>query len=292
MANVLLPNGALPREVSDGVWKKAGDKSVVAGLAQSQPLVFGDNQFMVFTKSPSAEVVAEGAQKSDGGATVDVKNASPIKVHVGQAFSTEFVMANPAGVLDTLGEELAGAIARQIDLVVLHGRNAKTGAALAGREYLNQTTNRVELAASGDSALWAAGDLVLAGRYATNGVALDPRLVGKIANERDGSGRRLYDNIGIGGQIDNFAGLNAASSFTVGGDVDGSADTKVRAFVGDWSALKWGYMADIKLEKIEYGDPFGTGDLKRNNMVGFRAEAFFGYAIMDKAAFSVVEDAV
>jgi hypothetical protein len=102
----------------------------------------------------------------------------------------------------------------------------------------------------------------------------------------------LNENIGIGGNISSYRGLNAASSFAVGGDVDGSADTKVRAFLGDWTALQWGYMDGIVLERIEYGDPFGTGDLKRLNMVGFRAEAFFGYAIMDLNAFAVVEDAV
>lgn len=294
MANVLLPTGSLPREIANDVWKKAGSDSVVAGLSQSRPLVFGETNFMTFTKSPAAEIVAEGAQKSDGGATFGVKTAKPIKVHVGQAFSTEFVLANPAGVLAQLGEELAAAVARQIDLAVLHGRNAKSGAAVAGLEFLNQTTNRVEMAAGskGEEDLFAAGGLVLADRHATNGVALDPRLVGVLANARDTSGRRLNDNIGIGGTIDSYAGLRAASSFTVGGDVDGSADTKVRAVVGDWNALKWGYMDGIKLERIEYGDPFGTGDLKRQNMVGFRAEAFFGYAIMDLDAFAVVEDAV
>lgn len=63
---------------------------------------------------------------------------------------------------------------------------------------------------------------------------------------------------------------------------------KIRiAYVGDFeNAFKWGYADQIPMEVIEYGDPDGQGDLKRTNEVLLRAEAWIGWAILDKGAFS------
>ena len=43
---------------------------------------------------------------------------------------------------------------------------------------------------------------------------------------------------------------------------------------------------------IEYGDPDGGGDLKRNNQVAFRAEVVYGWGIADLAAFALIVDKV
>jgi hypothetical protein len=48
----------------------------------------------------------------------------------------------------------------------------------------------------------------------------------------------------------------------------------------------------LGLEMIEYGDPDGQGDLKRNNQVAFRAEVVYGWGIADLAAFAKIVDAV
>jgi hypothetical protein len=44
--------------------------------------------------------------------------------------------------------------------------------------------------------------------------------------------------------------------------------------------------------KIEYGDPDGQGDLKRQNQFALRAEVVYGWALMDINAFAKLIDAV
>jgi hypothetical protein len=58
-------------------------------------------------------------------------------------------------------------------------------------------------------------------------------------------------------------------------------DTKLRAIVGDFSAVRWGVQKAIGLELIEFGDPDGNGDLKRNNQIAFRAEVVYGWGIAE-----------
>ncbi len=204
-------------------------------------------------------------------------------------------MSYPAGILGLLESEMSGAVARQIDLAILHGRNAATGTAISGAEYVNQTTNRVELTAdrtSYDASLWAAYEAVTTTGNNFTGFAFDPRLVGALGSARNAQGVRLHPEIGMGNGITAYEGQRAAVSKTVSGQVDASADTKVRAFAGDWDALRYGRVLDIRTKKIEYGDPFGNGDLQARNCVAYLAEVFFGWGILDLSAFAAVEDAV
>ena len=63
-------------------------------------------------------------------------------------------------------------------------------------------------------------------------------------------------------------------------------------YVGDFSAIQWGLQKELGLETIEWGDPDGQGDLKRNNQVAFRAEVVYGWGIADLDAFAKVHDIV
>ena len=64
---------------------------------------------------------------------------------------------------------------------------------------------------------------------------------------------------------------------------------KALAYVGDFAtAFQWGYADEVSMEVIQYGDPDGQGDLKRTNEVCIRAEAYIGWAILDKHAFARV----
>ena len=89
------------------------------------------------------------------------------------------------------------------------------------------------------------------------------------------------------GELD---GHRASVSNTVSGAGVISVDTKVLAFVGDFSAIRWGVQKSIGLEVIKYGDPDGGGDLKRKNQVAFRAEVVYGWGIADLNAFAKIHD--
>ena len=216
------------------------------------------------------------------------KSFRPIKAVVGMEFTMEAIETNPVNVLEQIGAEAAGALARQIDLAVLHGRQAIDGGQLSGQDYITQTAHEIELPAPElvDQAMWEGYGLVNEADGNFDGFAADPRFAAYIANARDKEGRRLYPEINMGGQgISSFAGLPVAVSKTVSGRVDASEDTDILAIGGDWSQVRFGRALDIPLRRIEYGDPLGNGDLQRRNSVAFIAEIMFGWTVMKDDAF-------
>lgn len=281
----------LPRNVAAEVWKKARASTIMPALATSVPIILGENTFPIVTKRPTASIVGEGGNKPQSQIEVGSKTIRPIKAVVGLEFTMEAILTNPAGVMGLLSEELSAALAEQIDLAVLHGKDATTGSTISGVDYVNETALRVDIddAASVDAALWQGyGDVVNAGGRDFTGFALDPRYVYELANDRDNLGKRVNE-IGIGGAVTSYAGQPVAVSKSVSGQLGSLADTGVRGFGGDWDALKFGYSLNIPIERIEYGDPFGNGDLKRRNSIAYMAEVIFGWAILDESAFVAYE---
>lgn len=284
----------LPRRVSTNIWLKATAKSIVPSLATSDPMILGENTFPILTKRPSAGIVSEGGIKPHSDLEIGSKTVKPVKAVVGMEFTMEAIMTNPGGVLALLESEMSGALSRQVDLAVLHKVVANTGGAISGVEAISDTTNAIALdvvpdAADGgmDKLLWDGYGAVVDTNDANfTGFAFDPRLVYTLGTARDVNGRRLHPELTMSNQeLSSFEGQPAAISKTVSGQVDESDDTGIRAFGGDWDALKFGYVLDIGVRKIEYGDPFGNGDLQARNAVAFMAEAIFGWAILDLNAF-------
>lgn len=283
-------DATLPRQISAEIWKTALDGSAVAQLAKTVPVIIGDNVIPTLTKRPAAYIVGEGQNKTASDMQVGSKSFKPIKAVVGAEFTMEAVQANPGGVLDQLSEEVSGALARQIDLAVLHGRQAADGKQLSGgQEFLAQTKNSVTVGddlAQIDQELWEGYSKVVNSGGSMTGVAADPRFNALVALARDSQGRRIYPEISMNGAgFGPFSALTTATAKAVGGNVDGSADTGILAIAGDYTALRFGRALDIPLTRIEYGDPFGNGDLQRRNCIAFKAEVLFGWAVMDGSHF-------
>ncbi|QCW22013.1 major capsid protein [Gordonia phage Yakult] len=285
----------LPKSVASDIWKKATAESIIPSLSKSHPVILGDNIIPVLTKRPAASVIGELENKKDSDLEVGAVNFKTIKAIVGLEFSMETVLMNPVGILDMIGEEMGSALARQVDLAVIHKRQASTGTTLtSGVDAISDTDNRVELdGAAGfdpDPLLWEGYQKVVDtnGQNFT-GFAVDPRLTFVLANARDDNGRRLNPDINMGQQVTSYSGQPMVNSKLVGGDVDASTDTRIRAIGGDWDALRFGYAHQIGLRKIEYGDPFGNGDLQRRNAVAYLMEVIFGWGILDLDAFVVYE---
>lgn len=296
LANLVGGTGGtslLPRNVAAEIWDKARAATILPALADSVPIILGDNTFPVVTKKPSASIVGELGNKPQSSLEVGAQTIRPIKAVVGLEFSMEAILTNPSGVLGLMTTELSQALGRQIDLAIFHGREASTGNALSGgNAYINQTDNRVDIeaAASVDAAIWDGyGMVVNAGGKDFTGLALDPRYVFSLANDRNAQTGQRVNDINIGSAVTNYAGQPVAVSKTVSGQVDESDDTGVRGFGGDWDALKFGYALNIPVKRIEYGDPFGNGDLQRRNAVAYLTEVIFGWAILDLDSFVAYE---
>lgn len=283
----------LPRSVSTDIWKLAEAQAIAPQMATSKPMILGDNVFPTLTKRPSASIVGEGGNKVGSELEVGSKTIRPIKAIVGLEFTMEAIMTNPVGVIDLLGEELASALARQIDLAVFHKRVAVDGSTISGVEALSDTTNEqaldtVPAANLGgiDKLIWDGYNQVVDANFDFTGFAMDPRLVYTLSTERDTLGNRRHPELTMVNQgLTSFEGQPTGISRTISGRSDGSTDTGIRAFGGDFGALKFGRVLDIPVRKIEYGDPFGNGDLQRRNSVAFLAEVIFGWAILDVDAF-------
>lgn len=141
----LESSGNLPKPMAQEIIKKVNEESVVQKLAGTMPMSITGASIAVQTGQAQAGIVGEGEAKPVTNAGVAVKSIKPIKAAAIVYWSKEARMANPLGYLDFLQEQLTGAITRAFDLAVLHGKNAINGQTISGIEYVNQTTNRVEL---------------------------------------------------------------------------------------------------------------------------------------------------
>lgn len=299
---------SLPKHMVPGVWQKAQGQSVLARLSASEPQEFGEQQYMTLTAPPRGEVVGEGAQKSESTATFAPVTAIPRKVQVTQRFNQEVKWADESrqlGVLQTMRDLSGVALGRALDLIGIHGINPLTGALLSGSPAkILDSTNVVELTTdtlkTPDLAIEAAVGLVLEDSLSPDGVALDNSYAFTLATQRDAQGRKLYPELGFGADASAFSGLKAAVSDTVRGGPEAvtpstgayaTTNPHVKAIAGDFSAFRWGVQVNIPLELIEFGDPDGLGDLKRQNQIAIRAEVVYGIGIMSTDAFAVVKDA-
>jgi hypothetical protein len=288
----------LPRNIADGMVKDVVLGSTVAALSGRKPMRFGNEDIITFTGLPKAEFVDESAQKGSTTGTFDFVTATPKKAQVTMRFNQEVQWADEdyqLGVLSTLSEAGRDALARALDLGLYYRINPLTGNPIAAwTNYLNATTSRVEITTASlpnpDLDVEAAVGVLATAKRRVNGMALDPSFAWKLATARFNDGRKKYPELGYGINPSSFEGIPVSVSDTVSGRPE-AADTKVKAIIGDFQdGIRWGVQRDIPIELIQYGDPDGQGDLKRQNQIALRLEIVYGwYVFTDR--FVVIEDA-
>ena len=286
----------IPNQILDPWLGKVSNGSAVATLSGAIPMKFGVGQSMTFDIG-EAEYVGEGANKGPSTVTPTTKTVNPFKFHKTVRMTEEVLWADEdhqLGVVQDILDLIQPALSRALDFGVLHAINPADGAAVAAMtESLSDTTNSVELGA-GDTyeAIDAADALVLADGYVPSDIALDPTFAAGFASKRTTEGIKLYPELRLTTVVSDLEGHRASVSNTVGAVGVAAVATTAKAFVGDFSAIRWGIQKAIGLELIRYGDPDGQGDLKRNNQVAFRAEVVYGWGIADLNAFAEIIDAV
>lgn len=290
------------------VTDSALDSGLLPKLVPSKPTLFGPVKGATFAGVPRAQIVGESERKSgqDPFSLVPF-SAQPVKAQITVRVSDEFKWADEdyqLGILDDLVAPAIGAgMGRFVDLFAFHGINPLTGTASAkATKYLSQATKVVESAgAPTDELNQAVGLIASTGTAMPNGIAFDAAYNYALATEVWPAGTALagqerYPSLGFGA-VENWRGLQAASSSTVSGRPE-VADTKIRAIVGDYTQVRWGYQRNIPIEMIEYGNPDNIieadgspRDLKGYNELALRAEVVIYMAIGDLAKFALVKDA-
>lgn len=274
--------------------ERVQDQSILASLSPERPTLYGNVEAVRMSRKPRAQIVAEGAQKGSDTAGWESVTASPIKFQTTIRMTDEVKWLDEDHrmlIIDDLVEALGESAARAVDLIGIHGINPITGEQAASvTSYLNQTTNR---AAAGDSAtddLTDAVGTIMGGRYVPTGVALDSGYAFGLATEQFPDGRDRNPGLGFGSGVQNWKGLTVATSSTVSGQPEAD-DTDLRALVGDYTQVKWGFQRRFPVEVIEWGDPDDNGDLKGNNQIAYRVEGVIYVAIFDLDAFAAVDAA-
>lgn len=284
---------ALPTDVAAGIVNRAKDASTIAALSPSTPMLFRNQDYMVFSPTAEAEVVEEGASKGSYEQALSIVTAKRVKLQTTTRVTSELTWAdedNRTAIVEQIIADQADAFARAIDYIVYHAVNPATGAPMAGYDKLADTA--VQVAATGDASadLDALVDAVAQG-YEVNGLALSKAFAGSLRRVRvKNTGSRLYPEVPLGLNPAAVDGVPAATSGTVSGAKAKKA-TGVLAFAGDFSAIKWGLVRDMASEVIEYGDPDGSGDLKRTNQVAYRTEGVYGFAVLDPKAIACLKSA-
>lgn len=292
----------LPRQTGEGLISKTLATSTLAKLAGQRPMKYGNVDYFTFNTAPRAEFVEEGAEKSSTTASFGVVTAAPHKAQVTMRFDEEVQWADEdyqLGILDTVADEAALSMSRALDLGAYHRVNPLTGTVISGwPTFIAGTSNTVELdtGVDPDDALDAAISTLVDGSdsFPVTGAAFDPRFSRALATLKIKAGdqptsQRRYPELGFGNDVQSFMGLPVAQGSTVSGLPEATADTKVRAIVGDFdNGVRWGIQRDIPLEIIRFGDPDGNGDLKRKNQIALRMEVVYGWYV-DPAKFAVIK---
>ena len=126
----------LPASISEAILSKAFEQSVVGRLSPSKPMTLGENVIPVYEGGIEAGVVGEGEAKPVSTPTMSAKVIKPIKLATIVVVSEEAARVNPGQMLTHIQDDMSNAITRAIDLGVLHGRSAKTGAAIPDQTSL------------------------------------------------------------------------------------------------------------------------------------------------------------
>jgi HK97 family phage major capsid protein len=284
----------LPKDVAVGIVKKASDTSTIAALSPSTPMLFRDQEYMVFNPTAEAEVVEEGAQKGSYEASTSPVTAKRVKLQTTTRVTSELEWAdedNRTQIIEAIVADQAAAFARALDYVIYHAINPKSGEAL-GDGYTALSGTATQVTSTGDAVedIDAIVDAIAA-TYDVNGIALSKTFAASLRKVRvPSTGQRLYPEIPLNLKPGTVEGVTAATSGTVSGAL-AKAATKVLAFAGDFSVIKWGLVRDMTAQVIPYGDPDGSGDLQRTNQIAYRTEGVYGYAVLDPKAIACLKAA-
>lgn len=286
-----------PAELVTEMFSKVRGKSSIAKLVASEPIPFVGKDVFTFSLDNKISVVAEGAAKPAGAATVGTVQIRPVKVIYQSRVTAEFLKASEEKQLETLrafAEGYATRIAEGFDEMCMHGVNpsAGTASAVIGNNHMDYVI--ANYSSGANKITWTSGtnnpdDKLEAAIAALDGEAdciiLGPTIRTALAGMTVSSGEgRKYPDFAWGQVPPSLGGIAMDANKTV--EVNSSKD---RAFVFNGEALKWGFAEDVTFEVIEYGNPDGgTYDLKQANEVLLRSEAFIGWGFLDNSQFASV----
>lgn len=288
MSSAITTQGSLfPEKLVSELFTKVAGHSALAKLSKQIPIPFAGNEIMTFSLDGEAELVGEGVSKSTGNAEIGSVSIVPVKFVYQHRLSDEFVNAADEaqiGYLQAFGEGFAGAMARALDIAAIQGVNPKTGttaSAISAKSFDTLVTETVTYDSTApDDNIEDAVSTIQAANGQVTGIVMAPAFASALAAMKSNN-LSIYPEFKFGANPGSWYGMNVDVNTTI--SANSSTDM---AIVGDFArAFRWGYSKNIPLEVIQYGDPDGQGDLKRQNQIVLRAEAYIGWGILDADSF-------
>ena len=293
MGSVLTRGTNLPTAVETEIFSLVRGKSTLAKLSGEKPIPFNGVTEFVFGMDKEADIVGENGAKSNGGGTFTPVVIRPIKMEYGMRTSDEFRWGTEDYRMDVWRKFAEGAavkFARGLDIAALHGMNPRTGQASAvvgTNNFDSMVTNVVGYDASApDGNITSARLLIESVDAEANGIGMAPVMADDMSKVVNSAGAKEYPDFKLGGVPETLGGMILSKNTTV-------AKANAMAYLGDFSAFRWGYASGVKYEVIEYGNPDNdadAGDLKGHNQVYLRAEVFLGWGILAPAFFSIIRN--
>lgn len=297
-----VPGDLLPKTIVGPLFEQAQEQSLVlrAPGARQINIGLGDTTFPVSVKKPAAGQVGvgtayadrEGYRKPVDGVEWGTKTFAPIKLATVITVSDEFLRSNPSGLYSQIQSDLAGSIARAVDLAVFKGLDAQTGAALQGADIpanvLSNTTNVTYLGA--DPAGIQTDDLIAMYRAASasrtsnfTGWTADPVVRADLALQ---SIEGLQNQtVNLNQQVSNVLGFPVQYGRAVSGAIDAATEDTTRIIGGDFSQLVYGFADNVRVKVSDQTVVDGVS-MWQTNQVALLCEATFGWIVGDLSAFA------
>ena len=295
MATITTGTSLFPSELVSDVFNKVKGHSSLAQLSAQTPIPFAGQDTFVFSMDGEASIIGEGVSKPAGEAEFNAVTIKPIKFIYQHRITDEFVNMSEEKQIPYLAaftDGFAMKIGRALDIAAFHGVNPADGEAsdLVGTNNFDSaiTDNIVTYDSSApDDNIDDAVTLIQTYDGIITGIAMANIFGSALGKLKTTDGYALYPEFRFGNNPGSFGGVKSDINNTVsfGSSLD-------RAIVGDFAnAFKWGYSDSVPMEIIQFGDPDGQGDLKRNNQIVLRAEAYIGWGILDADSFAIIKAA-
>jgi len=276
----------LTPQQSNEIWQNAIEASAVMQLAQRVNLPGSGITIPIITGDPTADWVAESAEKPVSGSTFGMKQMTPYKLAVIELFSMEFKRDLPA-LYKALVERLPQSIGKKFDETVFTGTapgtnfdvltnaNAISLGATAGVSFYQKLVGAYEVIGAADGEL--------------SGWALSPAGKAMVMKAEDGQGYPLFMPSNETNRIGQILGSPVAISKKV--YQQGTPNTI--GFAGDWTQARYGIVDGINLaisEEATINDGTQQINLWQRNMFAVRVEAEVGFIVKNINQFVKLTD--
>ena len=292
----------LPKEVSSEIIAKMAEASVVQSLARRVSVPGYGLTIPVISGEPTADWVAETAEKPVSRHTLNKLVLTPKKLAVIEPFSDEFRRDLP-GLYAELARRLPASLAKRFDLDALYGNRSQIGSLYDETKAASTNADTVQLDATGTYQDVLDGITKVADNgYDATGLAVSPAGEALLMGATTTAGSPLFipsaqTSSGVGSVFGRpvFRSRNVTQT---GLDADGSGvgttNFTALGIVGQWDQAIWGTVEGVKIsfsDQATLNDGGTQLNLWQRNMFAVRAEIEIGFVVADPKAFVIYRTA-